>query len=81
MPYIESKYRVPAAELPQPHTAGELSYLITVLCQKYLVSRATVSYDSLSQVVGVLESTKAEFIRRAVDPFEEGKAASNGDLW
>lgn len=37
-------------------------------------------YTNMSHVVGVLETVKAEFIRRHLVPYEDNKIAENGDV-
>lgn len=59
---------------------GNLSYLIIKLCLMYIELKEK-SYDSLVDVIGVLECTKAEFIRREVNPYEDEKIKENDDVF
>lgn len=62
-----------------PLKSGDLNYLITAVIHGY-VRRKGQSYTTLNDVVGVLESAKAEFQRRVVAPYEDKKIKENGDL-
>lgn len=59
--------------------AGDLSFGLTTLVHLY-VEKHGLCYQTLNDVVGALEGTKAEFQRRVVAPYEDGKIAVNGDL-
>ena len=39
-----------------------------------------VKYEEYNSVVGVLESVKLEFYRRAVAAYEDNKIVENGDI-
>ena len=64
---------------------GNLNFLITKLLIYYTRSRAEkqggVDYRLLNEVVGAVESAKAEFRRRMVDPYEDLKIKQNGDVY
>ncbi len=60
-------------------TVGELNYAITRLAHLFL-PRIGLRYKDLNDVVGVLDSAKAEFQRRIVSVFEDEKIEANGDL-
>ena len=60
-------------------SAGELNYVITTLCLCWL--NGAVGYANYNDVVGVLETTKLEFYRRALAPYEDEKRKSNGDVY
>ena len=84
MPYINKERRVDIDKGSTPETKGELSYLLTMLCLDFLekgVDNTPWEYDALVDVVGVLDLTKAEFIRRVVVPYEVDKQAENGDVF
>lgn len=78
MPYIAKEKREWAAKAPED--AGELNYVITLAIQDYVHYKG-LKYQTLNDVVGVLESAKAEFQRRIVGPYEDTKIAINGDVY
>lgn len=79
MPYIVSTRRLPA-RLGDPKDAGELNYKLTMIVLDYIGKRG-VSYAVLNEVVGVLECVKQELYRKKVSPYEEKKAAENGEIF
>ena len=62
-----------------PRDVGELNYEITQLVLGYLPTNPR--YADYNSVVGVLESAKLEFYRRAVATYENQKAFDNGDVY
>ena len=89
MPYIPQPDRekfAPAigelCEIVRLHglSNGELNWLFTKISQLYIVRHGT-SYNTLSDVIKALECAKLEFYRRAVAPYEDGKANQNGDVY
>ena len=61
MPYIEVKRRNEIENLNYPaETVGELNFEVTRLCNKYL-NYKKLSYSTINDIVGVLESAKQEF--------------------
>lgn len=78
MPYIQEKDRshVSAGNILN---AGELNYFITKTIINYLGK--DYNYNSLNEVVGVLEACKLEFYRRMVSPYENHKIKLNGDVY
>ena len=78
MPYIPDADRLRAAA--QPATHGELNYALTRVVLRYLAQKG-LSYGTLNDIVGALESAKAEFQRRVVAPYENKKIDSNGDVY
>ncbi len=80
MPYI-SEFDRPYAE-KDPLDAGELNFAITRLIVKYLQNPdQPMSYQRLNDCLGALEGAKLEFYRRVVIPYENGKKATNGDVY
>lgn len=79
MPYIKSANYLSAAH--NPKDPGELNFAFTALIQIYLRSRLVVNYQALNDVVGALESCKAEFQRRIVARYEDTKIEANGDVY
>lgn len=86
MPYIKQEDRdnfafplVEAINQTEIGTPGNLNYLITTLCKKFL-SETRESYERHNSIVGVLESAKLEWYRRRVAPYEDVKIDENGDV-
>lgn len=81
MPYIEHKYKEKFSQLLNlyPSSPGELNYVITTICQNYLLGRG-VNYAEINSVIGVLECSKLEAYRRIATPYEEEKIELNGDV-
>lgn len=59
------------------YTPGELNYSIT----KILLATEPMSYTDYNALIGVLESCKLEFYRRAVAAYEDEKIVENGDVF
>ena len=84
MPYITPENREKFKDSFFPKllpidTAGDLNYLITSLCHRYLALKGT-SYTTLNEVVGVLACAQLELYRRVVVPYEDAKIQENGDV-
>lgn len=81
MPYIDPADRddLEPKSTREAMTPSELNYQITCLVDTYLV--ANVSYDSINEVVGVLECSKLEAYRRIAAPYEDHKIDVNGDVF
>lgn len=59
---------------------GDLNYTISRLVALHLKDVGK-SYDSLSDITGVLNDVKTEFERRVVSPYENQKILENGDVY
>lgn len=80
MPYITRQARAEILSGARDFkTVGELNFLVTA-CAHFYVKQHGLNYQTLNDVVGALESAKAEFQRRVVAPFEDAKIAENGDF-
>ena len=79
MPYISTKAKTELLERG-PLTAGELNYLISKLCNTYLLENVR-NYDTHNTIVGVLECAKQEYYRRMTVPYECSKMLQNGDVY
>lgn len=88
MPYIEQsergKYERCIQEIlkilkgrPLQEVDGELDYIITSL----LKGLYDPKYFNYNRAIGVLETTKQEFYRRAVAPYEDEKIEESGDVY
>ncbi len=82
MPYIPEEdrggFRLVLRRVKPDH-AGDLNFCISFLLHLYLEDR-NVCYQTLNEIVGVLECAKQEFLRTVVGPFEEKKRKENGDI-
>lgn len=56
---------------------GDLNYIIT----KLLLSTEPTYYEDYNALIGMLESCKLEFYRRAVSVYEDGAIERNGDVF
>lgn len=80
MPYIPEINRKPLAEGKFiPCNAGELNFLITYLCDRYLKNE--FNYSRINEVIGVLECAKMELYRRIAAPYEDTKIMEYGDVY
>ena len=89
MPYIKASKREALDDIVEtihhlPNNvqlkAGDLNYLITILCKSVLDFDGW-NYTNINSVVGVLECVKLELYRRKAGPYEDEKAQENGDLY
>ena len=85
MPYISPSERdrlnnlVNEINHEEIKTAGNVNFLITKLCQKFL-SEGSPNYDRYNAIIGILESAKLEWYRRKVAIYEDAKIIENGDV-
>lgn len=81
MPYIRDidKYNI-ENEIKTVDSAGELNYVISNICKNYMIHKGTC-YQTLNEIIGVLECAKQEFYRRIVVPYEDIKIEENGDIY
>ena len=87
MPYITQAERDTMADdknwlngAPTIDTPGKLNYVVTRLCQAYLLQNCE-RYQTYNDIVGVLESCKLELYRRRIAFYESVKCELNGDVW
>ena len=80
MPYLDKGIRASLEEGRMPQEAGELNYLVTRLCDAFLM-RTGLSYKNINQAIGALECAKLELYRRVASPYEDRKAIQNGDVY
>lgn len=79
MPYIKQEDRKHLKPTVLPRNVGELNYLITSLCHRYL-QRNGLRYANINAVIGVLECAKLELYRMIAAPYENGKQMENGSI-
>lgn len=84
MPYIKQEDRPKFDEvIPMLDTidcAGDLNYVVSTLCRRYL-ERKGFRYANMNELVGALECTKLELYRRVAAPYEDKKIEENGDCY
>ena len=86
MPYISPPRREAYALLRNAvrqtriDNVGELTYLLDFLADLYMETH-NFDYLHLCQVVGAFECAKAEFQRKMVADYEDGKEQANGTVW
>jgi len=81
MPYIKKEDREKfALSLGTIHNPGELNYLITQLLVKYQKNKG-LSYQTINDIIGVLECAKQEYYRRVATPYEHLKIKEHGDVY
>lgn len=82
MPYIHPEDRDAfEPKLERRITApDQLNFSVTRLIDDYL-SNNRLDYQTLNDVIGVLECVKLEVYRRIAAPYEDQKLALNGDVY
>lgn len=80
MPYLEKGIRASLEEGRIPQEAGELNYLVTRLCDAFLM-KTGLSYKNINQAIGALECAKLELYRRIAAPYEDQKCRDNGEVY
>lgn len=80
MPYLNAGIRGSLDDGRVPDEAGELNYLVTKLCDAFLV-KTGLSYKNLNQAIGALECAKLELYRRIAAPYEDKKSRENGEVY
>lgn len=59
---------------------GLMNYAITKLIL-HVYPQESQNYHGYNEVMGMLDSCRSEYYRRAVAPYEESKIFSNGDVY
>ena len=78
MPYLTTEDRIIARH--KATNPGQLNYRITEILRQYIEEKG-LSYHTINDIVGALESAKLEFYRRVAVPYENGKIETNGDVY
>lgn len=94
MPYIDPEQKLALDQGSVPTDPGQLNYVLTRECIRYLEQRAVLhkdqggwtgglrpSYEDRAEVLNALEAAKLEFYRRALAPYEDDKKVENGDVY
>jgi hypothetical protein len=83
MPYIKQdcRYEIDRVlDCLDDVNIGEVNYIITKLCKKY-IEENDESYANYNSLVGVLECAKLELYRRKISKYEDVKIIENGDVY
>jgi hypothetical protein len=67
-------------DTPETLVAGDLNYIFTQIANQYLLG-AGLNYQNINNVIGAMEGAKLELYRRVAAPYEDKKAAANGDAY
>jgi len=81
MPYLTKALKdVLDDKTVKPNVPGSLNYAITKVVIEY-IEEVGLSYTSINDVMGAIESAKLEFYRRVAVPYEDLKIGQNGDVY
>lgn len=80
MPYLEAGIRASLNEGRKATKGGELNYQISKLLNDFVVMKG-LSYATINEAMGALESAKLEFYRRVAGPYENKKIIENGEVY
>jgi hypothetical protein len=80
MPYLNTGTRSSLDDGRVPNEAGELNYLVTRLCDAFLM-KTGLSYKNINQAIGALECAKLELYARVARPYEDKKCRENGEVY
>ena len=85
MPYVDQEARKQLNVGAVPRKAGELNFVITKACPRYLRNLEgpgrKLGYQDFNDVIGALECAKMEIYRRMISPYEDVKKTENGDVF
>ena len=85
MPYVDQEARNQLNVGAVPRKAGELNYVITKACLRYLRNLEgpgrKLGYQDFNDVIGALECAKMELNRVIIGPYEDIKIAENGPVY
>jgi len=82
MPYINKQCRKSFKDWADGFTInnpGVLNFVITTMCHNY-IKDIGLRYQTLNEVIGVLECVKQELYRQVVAPYEDIKKKDNGNI-
>jgi len=80
MPYIIKERRPDLTHSGIPLNVGELNFCITRRIVQYIDFKG-LSYQTINDVIGVLECAKQELYDRKARDYENLKMAENGDVY
>ncbi len=80
MPYIEQGIRASLDDGRKATKGGELNYQFSKLLNDFVAMKG-LSYATINEAIGALESAKLEFYRRVAGPYEDKKIIENGEVY
>lgn len=84
MPYVKPERRPALSPFSVScvvaQNEGELNYQISFLLNKYMELHG-LEYNRMGDCTSACENAAAEFRRRVMAPYEDGKIAENGDVY
>ena len=80
MPYLEQGIRASLDDGRKPLIGGELNYLISKMLNDFVAMKG-ISYATVNEAMGAIESAKLEFYRRVAAPYEDKKIIANGEVY
>jgi len=80
MPYLEQGIRESLDQGRKPTKGGELNYLISKMLNDFVAMKG-LSYNTINEAMGAVDSAKLEFYRRVAGPYEDKKAIMNGEVF
>lgn len=86
MPHVTStqknRLRTNRDDAETPLDVGELAYVLAYEIDRYTVDvPADLRFQRIAEVLGAIESVKAEYIERVHKPYEAHKANLNGSAF
>lgn len=80
MPHINPKDAAYIKNGGEPRNIGEFEYAIALLIRKFLLRNGPLPrFSDMNEVLGGLESSKLEFYRMVMGPYEASKVRENGN--
>jgi hypothetical protein len=80
MPYLNSAIRASLEDGRKALKGGELNYCISKLLNDFVQMKG-LSYATINEAMGAIESAKLEFYRKVASDYEDGKEIDNGTVW
>lgn len=80
MPYLTMGERASLDDGRKAQKGGELNYQMSKLLNDFVAMKG-LSYATINEAMGAIESAKIEFYRRVAAPYEDVKSRSNGEVY
>lgn len=80
MPYLDKAVRASLDDGRKALKGGELNYQMSKLLNDFVQMKG-ISYATINEAMGAIESAKQEFYRRVAAPYETLKAMQNSEVY